>query len=97
MRPAPGLPLHWVLFCVGPDLTECLADAIYQLLKRAAQAAGVDRGQSTHGFRRGGIQHRVHNEGEALAVVLADVGIETLAVGQRYANRSRHQATVRKR
>lgn len=66
-------------------------------LKRAAALLGLDRGQTTHGFRRGSIQHRVHHEGMSLSAVCAQVGIASEAVGERYASRSRHQPTVRKR
>jgi hypothetical protein len=73
------------------------AGAILMQLKRAAEQLGISRGQTTHGFRRGSIQHQVHVEGASLTAVSAKVGIQSEAVAQRYANRSRHQPTVRRK
>lgn len=56
----------------------------------AAERAGVYKGQTVHGFRRGGMQHRKHRLGESTEDIQKQAHIKTPAVAARYLNCCRH-------
>ena len=60
--------------------------------KQHLVAAGVYRGQTIHGTRRGSMQHAVHSEGRGLDEVARQAQIRTRAIVHRYLDRARHMA-----
>lgn len=66
------------------------AGGMYSRVVEAAERAGVYRGQTVHGFRRGGMQHRKHKEGELTESIQEQAHIQTPAVAACYLNQRRH-------
>jgi len=66
------------------------SSAIGHMVKEKLREAGDYRGQTTHGSRRGKMQHDHYVLGKPLADVMRKSHIKTLAVGKLYVDRHAH-------
>lgn len=70
----------------SPLSTACIGNMVKERLRQA----GVYRGQTTHGTRRGKMQEDYHNKGLSFDAVLQKSQIRTPAVGKRYLDKYAH-------
>ena len=66
------------------------ASSIGLMLKERLKQAGLYRGQTTHGTRRGKMQEQYYNAGSTLETVMKRSQIRTKAIGMRYLDRYAH-------
>ena len=81
-----------IMLATGTSFKETAysSSSIGHMMKERFQEAGVYRGQSTHGSRRGKMQHEHHELGRSLELVMQRSHIKTAAVGKLYVDRHAH-------
>ena len=74
----------------------CPAGALNQRLKHHLQRNNIFNHESFHGVRRGHMQHQHHLQGLSLEAVGDRALIKSREIVQRYVDRGRHQARIKR-